>query len=553
MEQRKKIVAVIIAMIVLMAAIHIGVALTNNDSGDKEVVNDLMKVKGIEEDGSVIFKNIPYAEAPVGELRFKPPVLKEANWTDVMDCTKYGNIAIQGCSYVSDDDLAPAKRIHAANESEDCLNLNIWAPVDAKKGDNLPVLFWINGGAFIAGYGQDELYDGNAFNRDGVILVTINYRIGTLGFLSLDDFKKDNSLGTTGNWGTLDQICALTWVNKYIENFGGDPKNITIGGQSAGSFAVMNLVVSPLAKGLFQKAIMESGAIMHIFDATRSYEEAVEVSKNVVKNAGVDPSDPDVIEKLRKMDAIELADACYFNRYLYMGHSHSMWSVNDGVVLPEGSNHEAIKNGQYNDVKMILGYNYGEGTMFVSENVTEEQMNSFIDKNFKKDDAAEIRKYYDGQTMCSNYEKMIQLVSMLMFKFGVVDALEHFSEHGSTVYGYEFTHKTNGNIDSFHKAEIGYVFGHDHILQYKFDTNDLMMMKIMHQYWVNFINTGDPNGNGLSTWPKYDTISGTAMNFGTSTASTEKWSESTVVYLFKDMYFDWYTRETCPETPKGTE
>ncbi|HJJ36898.1 MAG TPA: carboxylesterase family protein, partial [Methanocorpusculum sp.] len=192
-------------------------------SSTTTVKNDALNIIGISEDGVDKFLGIPYAEPPVGDLRFAPPVAKEP-WTETLDCTQYRNASVQSPFLISAE----------TPQGEDCLYLNIWKPADAKEGDNLPVYFWIHGGGWCYGSGAEAIYNGEQFAKEGIILVTINYRLGTLGYLALDTLMEE--YGTAGNWATLDQICALQWVHDNIAKFGGNPNDVTIGGESAGSF-----------------------------------------------------------------------------------------------------------------------------------------------------------------------------------------------------------------------------------------------------------------------------------------------------------------------------
>lgn len=530
MNSKKKVITVLaIAIIVIASVSVVVVASNNNNSSEKVVTNDLMNVKGIEKDGVVSFKGIPYAEAPVGELRFKAPVEKEP-WTETLDCTKWGNIAIQDKQFRS-----------SANESEDCLNLNIWAPADAKQGSDLPVYVWIHGGAYVFGSGQDVDYDGTAFAKDGVIVVTINYRLGTLGFLALDCLKQSiEGVGeTTGNWGTLDQICALEWVHKNIGKFGGDNKNVTIGGESAGSFSVLNMIVSPLTQGkdLFQNAILESGAVMHMMTAAKSVEDAKTVSLNIANkyDPTITADDSSAVSKLMNADAIELMDACDFNLQLSKDHSRSPWAINDGIVLPV-STIDAVKAGQYNNVKILMGYNTFEGAVFTDPLITESELDSFIDSIFGPQ-ADEVKDYYDTKTEMSTFEKASEITGMTLIKLGTDLFQRLFAEKGTVVYGYQFSHYTWDLLIPYHAAEIAYSFGQDEMLGEKFEGNDVLMRDCMHAYWVNFIKTGDPNGNDLSPWTKYNTTTNMVMTFGTTSSSMAYKLEIDTLNVLRPLYF----------------
>ncbi|KAI4454008.1 carboxylic ester hydrolase [Holotrichia oblita] len=205
------------------------------------------KIMGVKENGISIFKGIPYAKAPVGELRFAPPVGIEP-WTGVLDCVNFGPQCPQNMP----------KENQAI--SEDCLNLNVWTPANRKKDEKLPIYVYIHGGAGAVGSSADPLYSGEGFAQKGIVYFSIQYRVNALGWFASNETLKQ--YGTTGNWGLLDQIEALKWIKKNASLFGGDPNNITVGGESFGAFSNSALILSPLAEGLFQRVIMESGTIL---------------------------------------------------------------------------------------------------------------------------------------------------------------------------------------------------------------------------------------------------------------------------------------------------
>ena len=525
MKSRMMVVSIAIVAIILLVSVSVAFALnSNNDKGsEKTVYNEGMNIRGLENDGVVTFKGIPYAEAPVGDLRFAPPVEKK-QWTETLDCTKWGNIAIQGTP------------THGENESEDCLNLNIWAPADAKVGSNLPVYVWIHGGAYITGSGQSSSFDGTVFAKEGVIVVTINYRLGDLGFLSLDSLKEYNSLGTTGNWGTLDQILALQWVQKNIGKFGGDKDNVTIGGESAGSFSVFNMIMSPQAEGLFQKAILESGTLTHVMDASKSYDDAVEVSRNIAGKLGADDSAAG-IEKLRSMDALEISDALVFSPYMTDNHPYATWPAGDGVVIPEDFV-RAVEQGTYNsDVKIIIGYNGAEGSIFTKSGVTEAEFDNMVDSAFSPADAVKVKEYYAKQTRMTLWDKTSDLTGMLMIKLGVERMQKLFAANeNTTVYAFQFLHCLNDGTIPYHTVEIEFAFGQATHSGVPFEGDDKIVRDIMHGYWLNFIKNGDPNGNGLTEWTEYSPSADSLMTFNKNSSEMSVRADASTIAVLNPLY-----------------
>ena len=255
------------------------------------------KVEGFLSGGAVVFRGIPYAAPPVGELRFRRPQEHEP-WDGVLGCKEFGCSCPQ--ADLSGLDLYGKEfyDVPMPAHSEDCLYLNVWTPESAGPGDKLPVMFWIHGGAFMHGTGSEKEFDGEDMARRGVILVTINYRVNAFGFFAHPELEKENEEQVSGNYGILDQIAALKWVRENIAAFGGDPENITIFGQSAGCMSVQTIISSNLSKGMFKRAILQSGGGLHALHETPSREQAQESGKKLMEHLGVS-----TIAELRKVPA----------------------------------------------------------------------------------------------------------------------------------------------------------------------------------------------------------------------------------------------------------
>ncbi len=471
-----------------------------------EVKNDAMDIIGLETGDVVSFKGIPYAEAPVGDLRFAPPVAKEP-WTETLDCTKYGPCEIQSGS--------PA--LVNTTASEDCLYLNVWAPADAKVGDDLPVYVWIHGGAFYRGAGSIPDYDGTHFAEKGIVVVTINYRMGALGFLALDTLMDE--YGTTGNWGLLDQIMALQWVNDNIAEFGGDPGNITIGGESAGSVSVSHLVMSPLTEGLFQKAIMQSGntlsnqGIARVTGAT--LDGAIDVSQKFAAKFGATDS-KEGLEILRSIDPYVLFDLGEFDFDCTNNPAYQFWPTLDGNALPMDPE-KALIDGDYNDVEVLMGYNLMEGKTFLFSDsiVNDQNVDAFIYDTFKEDPEKAIAIYeaMDAPT----YDKMLDLASLSYFIIPMNIMWDAMVANGTSVYAYQFDYTDSNGAVPEHGVDIGYTFGTLDIKNPNPSETDLMVQEQVHNMWCNFIKSGDPN-TGLElpsdvVWEKYSPEEGKVFHF----------------------------------------
>lgn len=440
-------------------------------------------VRGTAEGDTYVFKGVPYAQPPIGDLRFAPPREMEP-WEDVLACDAFASCATQ----------APSMLVNTT-PSEDCLYLNIWTPSDATPDSRLPVVFWIHGGGYFTGCGTMDYYDGSAFAAQGVILVTINYRLGALGFLGLKTLLEQ--YGTTGNWGTLDQIAALQWTHGNIANFGGDPENITIDGESAGSFSVSNLIMSPLAKGLFKRAIMQSGSIFSNKVAvpfTKSeLQPTIDMSREFAAQFGADDS-PEGLEKLRSIDAMGLWQTGYFSSDATEVCPLAFWPTLDGHVLPQDPA-AALKSGAVNGDEFIIGFNQCEGAVFISEKTTPEFAQAYIERIFPDGKTAHINELYPG---ADPVMQVTDVVTYAYFKAGETLMKDELARLGKKVYGYQFDYTPGGsypmkNLGAHHAVEILYSFATSEKAGLSVDDRDRVVAEQMHTMWVNFAKTGSPN------------------------------------------------------------
>ena len=274
---------------------------------------------------TVIFRGVPYAQPPVGALRFRRPQ-EHAPWEGVRDCTAFGPRCPQADLASMDFYGKEFYRGLPDNESEDCLYLNIWTPASATAQSRLPVLFWIHGGAFLHGCGSEKEFDGEGFAKKGVILVTINYRVNAFGFFAHPALEEETEEGVSGNYGIFDQIFALDWVQQNIAAFGGDPDAITLAGQSAGCMSVQTILSSPLARGMARGAILQSGGGIQALHTTPGKQALWEVSQRLMDHLGVS-----TLEELRQVPAGKLRDAAY----AVQGQGLSWCPHVDGWLLPD--------------------------------------------------------------------------------------------------------------------------------------------------------------------------------------------------------------------------
>ena len=442
-------------------------------------------------DGKVrAFMGLPYAGAPVGEFRWKEPQ-PAPKWKGQRDATKYGAHCAQGRVF---DDMI----FQDAGPSEDCLFLNVYTPADAKKKSKLPVMFWIHGGGYSGGASSEPRHNGDFLPLKGVVLVTINYRLGVFGFLVTDELAKEGN-GAAGNYGLMDMVAALQWVRGNIAAFGGDPGNVTIFGESAGSFAVSTLMASPMAQGLFHKAIGESGA---------AFPSALTLGGETVKERAV--VDGKWVEKIGVKSLAELR-AMPTDKMLEAAKSKGQTGfspVIDGRFLTEPVP-DTYAAGKQAHIPLLAGWNADEGSFFAMRGMTAQQWKGMATGLFKER-SDEFLKLYPGDTDAQALRSAIDYGSDAFIGFGTWKWLEAQRKTGNApVYRYHFElaatpSKFHPGTFAFHSDDIEYVFGTlDTRPGFNVRPEDRQLSDAMMTYWTNFAKTGDPNGQGAAAWPKY--------------------------------------------------
>jgi para-nitrobenzyl esterase len=415
--------------------------------------------------------------------------------------------------------------------SEDCLFLNVWAPAKPSAA-KLPVMVWIYGGGFAAGSTSEARQDGTVLAQQGVIVVSMNYRLGIFGFFVHPELTKESGRNAAGNYGLLDQLAALKWVHENIVAFGGDPGNVTIFGESAGSFSVSAQMASPLGKGLFQKAIGESGAA---FDSgglpfePRSVREERDV-KTVAAKLGVS-----TLAELRALPAQKLLDA--FSPPQSPGFDFG--ADVDGYFLPE-SVPATFAAGKQNDVPLLAGWNHDEGSfeiVFSPQKPTADSMKANAQKDFG-DKAAQFLQLYPTDTNEQVQRSATDYAGDRFIAWSTWQWMEKQSKTGKQpIYRYRFDLGPPANpkgpqLGAFHSAEIEYVFGQlDSKAGVPWRPEDRHLSETMQKYWANFARSGDPNGPGLPKWPVYSAADGWAVMFLDAQSSAHK-DDLRARYLF---------------------
>ena len=403
------------------------------------------KVEGCLSNQAMVFKGVPYAAPPVGDLRFRRPQEHEP-WDGVRSCKEFGNscpqadLAAQGF-YAKEFYDVPLPKL-----SEDCLYLNIWTPADATETSKLPVMFWIHGGAFLHGSGSE--FDGEGLCKKGVILVTINYRVNAFGFFAHPELEKENQEGVSGNYGILDQIFALKWVRENIGAFGGDRDKITIFGQSAGCMSVQTIVSSPLSAGMMRGAILQSGGGIRALHNTPTRTEAHEAGQKLMEHLQVS-----TIEELRALSAETIRDGAYACMQGALG-----WTPHVDGWLLKGPVDECAETGQIHDIAYMIG-------------------------SLGDDIGGSDLLQQAGARWCENQLKLGRRPAYLYF----------------------FDRKLPGDdAGAFHSAELWYIFETMDRCWRPFEEHDRELCRAMSGYWANFAKELDPNGEGVARWEAYE-------------------------------------------------
>ncbi len=456
-----------------------------------------------------IFRGIPFAVPPVGDLRWKPPRPVQA-WSGVRRCTEFGPSCPQPPSILN---LTPP-----GPKSEDCLYLNVWTP-RLEPDAHLPVMVWIHGGGFTTGSGSMPFYEGSALAKRGVVVVTINYRLGPLGFLAHPLLSAEGPDGTSGNYGLLDQIAALEWVRDNIATFGGDRGCVTIFGESAGGASVARLMVSPPAKGLFHRAIAQSGGAhgrnRHLRERWYGVPSAELVGLEVARRLGCHESG-DPLAALRSKTPAQLLEAAGPQQGLF-GPGTKFGPIVDGRVLPDDPA-VLFDEGRQHDVPFMAGSTSDEGTLFLSQLPLRREVGyRLLMRRFFGDRADEALKLFPCEGDGGVRDAANRFVTVSAFACPARTMVRAMERKASKAYLYHFTRvppiDRARKLGAFHGLDVAYVFG-SAATGPLFDQADRRLAETMMACWTNFARTGDPNGPGLPEWPAYEAATDRHREFG---------------------------------------
>ena len=476
-------------------------------SSTPQVTIDSGKLSGTADAaGALVFKGIPYARPPVGALRWREPQ-PPVSWSGVRDASDFGDRCMQGPfpSYIP---------IGKSGMSEDCLYLNVWTSPHASK---LPVLVWIHGGGLGYGFSNQSTYDGDSYVRKGLVYVDLNYRVGSFGFLAHPDLTRESPDKTSGNYGILDQLAALRWVKRNIANFGGDPNNVTIFGESGGSISVTVLTSSPLAKGLFKRAIGDSGAGLGLnTDILPVRPLAWAEKRGIAFTAAAHVSSITELRALSAAQVMELGE----NGPGLLFIPQVFGPTIDGYVLKEAPS-ATFSRGAQNNVALIAGWNLNEGNLFMrnphhpalcvpvwTNSKTPAAFEAQAAQSFGSaaPDFLRLRPHADDAQAKASAEFTVGDVYIAYETWKWADLQQRSGK--TTAYVYFFAKRPP--IESpfhlaTHGAEVPYAFDNLDQLNWSWDATDPIVAHLMSSYYANFAKTGNPNGPGLPLWPAYET------------------------------------------------
>lgn len=453
-------------------------------------------IEGRETIASEQFLGIPYAKSPVGNLRYAPPSKIEP-FANIYRADRYCKMSYQNVS----DTI-----VQRYGMGDDSLCLNIFRPKNLSQTDKLPVLFWIHGGAYVQGSAATSVGPADSFVENGVIVVTLNYRLQFQGFMST--VQTYSQYGTTGNFGHLDILEALKWVNQNIESFGGDPANITIAGHSAGAMAASALVISPLSNGLFKRAFLQSGTILNYpfsdFTHKNSKRRAFNQTEKILSTFGIGDN-YDSLNTLREIEPMLLSYCSPFDFSFQSGKTSYINPLFDGYFIPIEP-YLTLKRGKFSNIELMLGYVSDEGTLFSDRNISDSNFLSGIKNNFGEQKSENIYDLYSGVLNGSAYVKQCTLLSDMMFTLGMKIFADNISKSAKVyMYHYAFAEKEDlaYGFGVYHGIDLPAVFN-------SYETpseNQKKVASVFHKKLINFIKSGDPNKEETKSypidWPEY--------------------------------------------------
>ncbi len=505
-------------IIICTIFLSFNILLAENKTLSPVVDSTTGQVQGFYEDNIWKFYGIPYAQPPVGDLRWVAPQPK--SWDDVLIADKFGS----DCPQIT---VSIFKRQEGVEDNEDCLYLNIWSKdLDGKK----PVIFWIHGGGFEIGGGSWPKYDGTSLALQNAVIVTINYRIGPFGFLAHPLLSAEASYGTSGNYGLLDQIAALEWVNENIEKFGGDPENITLMGQSAGGISIASMMVSPFAEGLFNKAIIMSGLIPYdLYPLKSDTQTSMEdIGVEFQKVLGIE--DGDILKQMRDLDTSNILDKFETITEQGLVRKHLCY---DGYYFPEEP-YRLFQEEKFQKVPTIVSGMQNEGSLFkLIFSMSKDEFNNYLDDSFE-DDYDLAMKYYGNWL---NYKNAYSRVIGDFFMMSAEMLANYQAENESEVYRYNFKWYPLPfillDLKAYHSLDVPYILGNLSGILYT--DYDYKISDMLQEYIIQFINgEKELKSNGI-VWDNYAETNN-VLNIGGIIRNEKQPRQKYINLIYENLY-----------------
>lgn len=507
---RKTLIAIILSQALAFSAVA---------SAQNIVTIHTGKLKGVTQAGVTAFKGIPYAAPPVGNLRWRPPQ-PAASWKGVRDATHYGHDCMQ---LPFPQDAAPLR----TTPSENCLFVNVWKP--AHHAGKLPVMVWIYGGGWVNGGTSPAVYNGKHFAQKGIVFVSFNYRLGRFGFFGFPALTKASKTGMLGNYGYMDQIAALQWVQKNIAAFGGNPHNVTVFGQSAGGFSVHMLLTSPLTEGLFERAIIESGGGRKLLNATgvtvgmHGRPSAQQLGVSFARKMGIQGDGPAALKKLRALPAKDIVDGMNMASMAAANSTYPGPMIDGKVVTAQPET--LYKEGKYRHVPVIVGATNLDIGFSGAKN--KQQLFAQFGANAKAAEHA-----YDAASAPNFFLLRMKVAADSMMVEPARFVAQTLTSQGDPAWEFRFGYVAHSMRSKWpgapHASEIPFVFD---TVKAKYGVattaQDEEVAEQANSYWANFAKTGNPNGKGLPLWPEYQSSKDVLMDFTLNgpVAKPDPWKE----------------------------
>lgn len=503
---------------ICLVLLSFNILLAENKTLSPVIDSTTGQIQGFYEDNIWKFYGIPYAQPPIDELRWVAPQPK--SWEDVLVADKFG----PECPQIF---VSIFKRQEGVEDKEDCLYLNVWTKdLDGKK----PVIFWIHGGGFEIGAGSWPKYDGSSLALKNAVVVTFNYRLGPFGFLAHPLLSEEAPYGTSGNYGLLDQIAALKWVNENIEKFGGDPENITVMGQSAGGISIASMMVSPFAEGLFNQAIIMSGLIpFDLYPLKSDNKTSMEdIGVEFQKVLGIE--DGDILEQMRDLDTFTIFEKFETIKEQGLVRKHLCY---DGYYFPEDP-YQLFQEEKFQKVPTIVGGTQNEGSLFkLLFSMSKSEYYAYLDDSFE-DDYDLAMKYYGNWL---NYENAYSRIIGDFFMMNAEMLANYQAENGSDVYRYNFKWYPLPfvllDLKAYHSLDVPYALGNLSGILYT--DYDYEISDMLQDYIIQFIYGEDElKSNGI-IWDKYSEYN-TVLNIGWTIRNKKQPRQKYINLIFDNLY-----------------